>query len=232
MAVESAPTIGGAYKARRAVVDFLELQLPTMYPKLGRIWDLQQYQQWLPPKRIYDFEIIRLEPKEFPVMVVSVLNTGGMTPMGPDDVTGEALFAVEYQMRVYAWMRDTSQEVVSKLRDHQIASVRLALTDNASLRPDADRTVNSDISIRVRPDTFSEDYSEITGHGQNYYIAGSFISFRASILERGGIDVVDTDAATPGELTSAPSGGWDFDVEAGATTGSDLSRPTLDLPSV
>ena len=232
MAVESAPTIGGAYRARRAVVDFLELQLPSIYPALGRIWDLQSYQQWLPPKHIYDFEVIRLEPKEFPVMVVSVLSTGGMTPMGPDDITGESLFAVEYQMRVYAWMRDVSQEVVSKLRDHQIASVRLALTDNASLRPDADRSINSDISIRVRPDTFSEDYSQITGHGQNYYIAGSFITFRASVLERGGLDVVDTAAAQPGELTSAPDGGWVFDVNAGATTGSAADRPTLDLPSV
>ena len=102
---DAVPVIGGAYRAKRAVVDYLEAELPIIYPNLGRIWDLQTEQQWIAPNKIYDFEAIRLNPSEFPVMVVAVLNTGAVTPMGPDDVTGDTLFYVDYNMRIYAWMR-------------------------------------------------------------------------------------------------------------------------------
>ena len=220
---DAVPVIGGAYRAKRAVVDYLEAELPIIYPNLGRIWDLQTEQQWIAPNKIYDFEAIRLNPSEFPVMVVAVLNTGAVTPMGPDDVTGDTLFYVDYNMRIYAWMRAATADLVSKLRDYQTASLRVALTRRATLRPSSDRTINSDLDMKMRPETLTEDYSEITGHGQNSFIAGSFVTFHLSILERAGSEIVSTD------LTQPPSGGFTPTADVRGTTGSDNSRPTFDM---
>lgn len=223
MTAQSVPVIGGAYRARRAVVDYLEAELPVIYPNLGRHWGLQTNQNWVAPKKIYDFEAIRLNPSDFPVMVVAVLNTGGVTPMGPDDVTGDTVYYIDYNMRVYAWMRGATQDEVSKLRDYQTASLRIAMTRRATLRPASNPTINSELDIKIRPETFTEDYSEITGHGQNSFIAGSFVSFRLSILERAGSEIVDTD------LTQPPLGGWTADGEVHGTTGSDIARPNFNV---
>ena len=212
--------LGGAYNARRCVVDFLDKELPVLYQRLGRVWGLDSVSDWQPPKKIYDHEVIRLEPKEFPVMVVSVISTNSMTPIGPDDVTGDPLYIVDYNMRVYSWMRSDTAESVSKLRDYQTTSVRLALINTPSLRPKPDRSINSQYDIKVRPESFNEDYSEITGHGQNFYIAGSYVNFGMTLLERGGIDVLS-------DLDSPPADGWGIDVNTKGTRGS--AREQFDL---
>ena len=122
-------------------------------------------------------------------------------------------------MRIYAWMRAATADLVSKLRDYQTA-LRVALR---TITPPFVRTINSDLDMKMRPETLTEDYSEITGHGQNSFIAGSFVTFRLSILERAGSEIVSTD------LTQPPSGGFTPTADVRGTTGADNSRPTFDM---
>lgn len=204
------PIMMGPQGVRRLVVEFLQTELPAMYAKLQTIWNLQS-DPWSVPKRYYDYEVARLDPSEFPVVVVTTPNTGRLIPDGLDYVTGDPVFRSEYPVRIFNWVRAQDVDTTVRMRDFQATAIRIAMTTkgmtvgNSSL-------ITSPFLASVVHETFREDYSEVVGHGNGLFIAGSFASFTLAATERASTTVL-------ADLQSAPDGGWSFKIDTYGTEG-------------
>lgn len=208
------PVMMGPQGARRLVTEFLKVELPPLFAKLESVWSLEE-QPWIVPKKFYDYEVSRLSPDEFPVVVVTVPNTGRLFPDSMDYVTGDPVFRAEYPVRIFNWVRANGVDVCTRLRDFQATAIRIALTTKGIVVND-EPLLTAPVLATVMHETYREDYSEITGHTNGSYIAGSYATFTLAATER-------ASATLLADLASAPGGGWDFTIEAFGTSGSDRS---------
>lgn len=209
------PVMLGPHGARRLVTEFLRSELPPLYAKLATIWGLED-QPWQPPQKYYDYEVSRLNPDEFPVVVVTVPSSGRMVPDSIDYITGDPVFRTEYPVRVFNWVRTHGVDTCVRMRDFQATAIRLALTTKG-MAIGGTSPSDSTYPAIVMYETFSEEYSEVVGHTGSTYISGSYITFSLAVTERSGTDVA-------ADLTAAPAVvGWDTNVSTYGTTGAGRS---------
>lgn len=208
------PVMMGPQGVRRLVTEYLKAELPPLFAKLASVWELED-QPWQTPKKFYDYEVSRLNPDEFPVVVVTVPNSGRLVPDGMDTVTGDPVFRSEYPVRVFNWVRTQGVDTCIRMRDFQSTAIRMALTTKG-LAIGGTPLSSARYIATVLHETFSEEYSEVVGHTGSSYIAGSYVTFTLAAVER-------ASATLLADLRSAPDGGWDVKVESYGTDGLDRS---------
>lgn len=209
------PVMMGPQGVRRLVTEYLKAELPPLFSKLSSVWGLEE-QPWTPPKNYYDYEVSRLNPDEFPVVVVTVPNTGRLVPDGMDYVTGDPVFRSEYPVRIFNWVRTHGVDTCTRMRDFQSTAIRIALTTKGLAIGGAPLATARYIAT-VMHETLTEEYSEVVGHTGQTYIAGSYVTFTLVTTERASATVL-------ADLIGAPDGGWNVTVETYGTEGPDRSE--------
>lgn len=205
------PIMLGPQGARRMVTEFLKTELPPLYNRMASAWGILDDKDWQSPRKYYDYEVSRLDPAEFPVVVVTVPNTGRIFPDSMDFVTGEPVYRCEYPVRIFNWVRTSSVDSCVRLRDYQSTAIRIALTSKGL------RVGNISLSDRaylatVMHETLTEEFAEVVGSGNGTYISGSYVSFTLVATERASSVVLS-------DLITAPNGGWDVVIEEHGTIG-------------
>ena len=208
------PIMMGPQGARRLITEFLQTELPPLYDKMTTIWGLED-QPWQPPTKYYDYEVSRLNPDEFPVVVVTVPNSGRLVPDSMDFVTGDPVFRSEYPVRVFNWVRTRGVDTCMRMRDFQATAIRIALTTKG-LAIGGSAIADAPYLATLLHETFSEEYSEVVGHTGSTYIAGSYVTFTLAATERASSTVL-------ADLVAAPNGGWDVTIEAHGSYGAGRS---------
>lgn len=130
------------------------------------------------PVKYLNYEPLALD--EFPTIITVAIST---TRFLRDDYTGtmDPLYQVTYNMRTYVWVRAEGNEAATLMRDRLSTVLRSALLDYPCLRANKPEYY---LEVMIDEGSMREEFSDLTLLKGERVLAGSFISYDLTVMER------------------------------------------------
>lgn len=130
------------------------------------------------PVKYLSYEPLALD--EFPTIITVAISTSRFLR---DDYTPtmDPLYQVTYAMRTYVWVRAEGNEECTLMRDRLSTVLRSALLDYPCLRANKPEYY---LEVMIDEGTMREEFSDLTLLKGERALAGSFISYDLTVMER------------------------------------------------
>ena len=130
------------------------------------------------PAKYLTYEPLALD--EWPMIITVAISA---SKFEREDYTPvmDPLYRVTYNMRTYAWVRANSSEEVTLMRDRLTTVVRSALLDYPCLNANKPEYY---LEVLIDEGTLREEYSDLTLIKGDRVLAGSYISYDLTVVER------------------------------------------------
>jgi hypothetical protein len=130
------------------------------------------------PAKYLTYEPLALD--EWPMIITVAISA---SKFEREDYTPvmDPLYRVTYNMRTYAWVRANGSEEVTLMRDRLTTVVRSALLDYPCLNANKPEYY---LEVLIDEGTLREEYSDLTLIKGDRVLAGSYISYDLTVVER------------------------------------------------
>lgn len=130
------------------------------------------------PAKYLTYEPLALD--EWPMIITVAISA---SKFEREDYTPvmDPLYRVTYNMRTYAWVRANGSEEVTLMRDRLTTVVRSALLDYPCLNANKPEYY---LEVLIDEGSLREEYSDLTLIKGDRVLAGSYISYDLTVVER------------------------------------------------